>query len=39
MIKKVPFEELKTRMERFRAKMDETNPEWRIAVIFSKVNQ
>ncbi|NLM28415.1 MAG: aminopeptidase P family protein [Clostridiaceae bacterium] len=39
MIKKVPFEELKTRMERFRLKMDETNPEWQIVVIFSKVNQ
>jgi len=39
MIKKVPFEELKSRMDRFRMKMDETSPEWRIAVVFSKVNQ
>jgi Xaa-Pro dipeptidase len=39
MIKKIPFEELKSRMDRFRLKMDEISPEWRIAVIFSKINQ
>jgi len=39
MIKKVPFEELKARMDRFRLKMDETSPEWWVVVIFSKINQ
>jgi len=39
MDKKVPFSELQTRMKRFRDKMDKINPEWELAVIFSKVNQ
>lgn len=39
MIKKVPLSELQTRMNRFREKMDMLNPEWELAVIFSKVNQ
>ncbi len=34
----VPLTELETRMERFRAKMEASNPDWGIAVIFSKVN-
>jgi len=37
-VKKVPFFELEARMKRFRDKMDKSNPEWRIAVIFSKIN-
>lgn len=39
MIKKVPLPELKNRMSRFRKQMDTSNPEWEIAVIFSKINQ
>ncbi|MDP4093222.1 MAG: Xaa-Pro peptidase family protein [Bacillota bacterium] len=39
MIKKVPLSELEIRMKRFRGKMDESNPDWNIAVIFSKINQ
>jgi Xaa-Pro dipeptidase len=39
MNKKVPVSELETRMKRFRAKMDESEPDWETAVIFSKVNQ
>jgi Xaa-Pro dipeptidase len=38
MSKKVPLNELQTRMERFRNAMDIANPGWEIAVIFSKVN-
>lgn len=37
-ITKVPLTELEMRMSRFREKMDSANPDWRIAVIFSKVN-
>jgi Xaa-Pro aminopeptidase len=39
MIKKVPFEELSSRLARFRTEMDQKNPGWEIAVIFSKINQ
>jgi len=39
MIKKVPLSELQNRMKLFRGKMDAINPEWELAVIFSKVNQ
>jgi Xaa-Pro aminopeptidase len=39
MIKKVPFEELSSRLFRFRKEMDQKNPAWEIAVIFSKINQ
>jgi len=39
MENKVPFDELKIRMKRFREKMDEISPEWEAAVIFSKINQ
>jgi len=39
MTKKVPLYELQTRMKRFRKKMDAINPDWELAVIFSKVNQ
>jgi Xaa-Pro dipeptidase len=38
MIKKVPLTELKNRMRCFRKRMDITNSEWEIAVIFSKIN-
>ena len=37
-MKKVPLDELKSRMERFRKIMDEQNAGWEMAVIFSKVN-
>lgn len=36
--KLVPKAELESRMERFRSKMDNTDSEWSIAVIFSKMN-
>lgn len=39
MLSKVPLNELKNRMSRFRKQMDNANPEWKIAVIFSKINQ
>ncbi|NLL06548.1 MAG: aminopeptidase P family protein [Clostridiaceae bacterium] len=35
---KVPFEEIETRMERFRQKMKISDPKWQVAVILSKVN-
>jgi Xaa-Pro aminopeptidase len=38
MIKKVPLAELKNRMRNFKKRMDISNPEWEIAVIFSKIN-
>ena len=38
MIKKVPLTELKNRMRSFRIRMDISNPEWEIAIIFSKIN-
>ena len=38
MHSKVPLDELETRMTRFHLLMDETNPEWEITVIFSKIN-
>lgn len=38
MITKTPISELNSRMERFRAVMDECNPGWEMAVVFSKVN-
>lgn len=38
MIKKVPLTELKNRMRNFRKQMDISNPQWEIAVIFSKIN-
>lgn len=34
----VPLSELQNRMERFRARMDATRPDWQIAMIFTKVN-
>ncbi len=34
----VPLDELENRMNRFHLLMDETNPEWEIAIIFSKIN-
>lgn len=37
-MKKVPFEELSSRMGRFYAIMDKHNPDWEIAVVFSKIN-
>lgn len=36
---KVPSTELKSRMARFKTQMNVSNPEWEIAVIFSKINQ
>ncbi|MBC7119470.1 MAG: aminopeptidase P family N-terminal domain-containing protein, partial [Methanobacteriaceae archaeon] len=39
MILGVPYKELENRMKRFRAKMDEKDPQWEIAVIFTKINQ
>jgi Xaa-Pro aminopeptidase len=38
MIKKVPLTELKNRMRNLKKRMDISNPEWEIAVIFSKIN-
>jgi Xaa-Pro dipeptidase len=35
---KVPIEELNSRIERFRKRMDERNPGWEITVVFSKIN-
>lgn len=34
----VPLSELQTRMNRFRAKMEETSPDWEMAIIISKIN-
>ncbi len=39
MIKKVPISELNHRMEAFRGRMQAVNPNWRLAVIISKINQ
>ncbi len=36
---KVPLSELQTRMSRFLAIMDSSNPDWETAVIFCKINQ
>jgi len=38
-MKKVPLNELKNRMKRFRMQMDISNPDWEITAIFSKINQ
>jgi Xaa-Pro aminopeptidase len=38
MMKQVPLAELQTRMQRFRAEMDATRPDWGIAAVFSKIN-
>ncbi|HOW15956.1 Xaa-Pro peptidase family protein [Methanosarcina sp.] len=38
MIRKVPLTELKNRMRCFREKMNISNPDWEVAVIFSKIN-
>lgn len=38
MTYQVPSSELTSRMDRFRKRMDEQNPEWEMAVIFSKIN-
>jgi len=35
---KVPFSELKDRMSRFVAQMDSANPDWDIALIFTKIH-
>ncbi|HEX3014429.1 MAG TPA: Xaa-Pro peptidase family protein [Methanobacterium sp.] len=35
----VPSTELKSRMARFKTQMNVSNPDWEIAVIFSKINQ
>ncbi len=36
---KVPLTELESRMDRFKTQMNVSNPEWEIAVVFSKINQ
>jgi Xaa-Pro dipeptidase len=36
--KQAPLAELKSRLERFRAAMDATSPDWEIAAVFSKIN-
>ncbi|HEX7467561.1 MAG TPA: Xaa-Pro peptidase family protein [Methanobacterium sp.] len=38
MIKKIPVNELNHRMEKFRSEMNNSNPDWELAVIFSKIN-
>ncbi len=38
MIKKTPLTELDNRLNRFKTVMDDNNPEWEMAVIFSKIN-
>jgi len=38
MFQKVPPEELNSRMTRFRKTMDDQNPDWELAAIFSKIN-
>ncbi len=38
-MEKVPSNELKNRMKRFKTQMNLSNPEWETAVIFSKINQ
>lgn len=38
MDEKVPSDELKSRLKRFRAEMDRRNPGWEMAAIFGKVN-
>jgi len=35
----VPYNELENRMKRFRAEMDKKDPQWEIAVIFTKIDQ
>ncbi len=39
MNKHVPLQEINSRMERFRAKMDRECPDWQMAAIFGKLNQ
>lgn len=39
MIKKVPTQELENRLQRFRDIMDIKEPEWKLVLIISKVNQ
>lgn len=38
MDEKVPSDELRSRMERFREEMDRRNPGWEMAAIFGKIN-
>ncbi len=38
MISKVPQNELASRLEKFRSRLNNTEPDWEIAVIFSKIN-
>jgi Xaa-Pro dipeptidase len=39
MVKKVPLEELNSRLSRFREEMDRSAPGWSIVAIFTKLNQ
>ena len=38
-MEKVPFSELDQRLRKFRAAMDENEPDWETALVVSKVNQ
>ena len=38
MSEKIPVNELNYRLEKFRFEMNKSNPEWELAVIFSKIN-
>ena len=38
MFKKTPVDELNYRMEKFRSEMNNSNPDWELAVIFRKIN-
>ncbi len=38
LFNKVPFSELDSRLKRLRAIMDTHNPDWKLAVIFNKIN-
>ncbi|MDI9624689.1 MAG: Xaa-Pro peptidase family protein [Methanothermobacter sp.] len=35
----MPYSELENRMKRFKAKLNEKDPQWEMAVIFTKINQ
>jgi len=39
MIKKVPKSELESRLNKFRKRLDEKEPQWELALIISKINQ
>lgn len=39
MVSKVPLSELNARLRRFRSTMDEKEPQWKLALVISKINQ